>query len=102
MVPSPLRLGICRPRLLWDVSRRELASGVLIGVVFFLGFVLQVTALTQEAVTPSLSAFLTSLACVWAPLLAWPLFGARLSGALLPGLAMAVGGTALLCWDPEQ
>jgi len=102
MLPALVLLVISRPRLVGGLTRRELAGGSLLGLVFFLGFILQIWALGQRAVTPALSAFLTSLACVWAPLLAWLLLGARLTPNLVLGLGLAVGGTALLSWNPEE
>ncbi len=73
---------------------QEHGSGTLVGVVFGVGFLLQVVGMATT--TPAMSAFFTSLACGWAPLLAWALLGMRLRLLTLVGLGVALGGTAVL------
>jgi drug/metabolite transporter (DMT)-like permease len=97
-----LLLVASRPKLLRDVTRRELAGGAVLGLVFFLAFIPQMWAMSQDSVTPALSAFLTSLACIWTPLLAWLLFGARITPAIVVALVLGMTGTTLLSWKPDE
>jgi drug/metabolite transporter (DMT)-like permease len=89
-----LVLAAWQPRLFSAPTRREYASGALIGVTFTGGFVLQVWGLNWT--TPALSAFVTSLCSAWAPLLAWACLGVAVSRLNLLGLAVALSGTAVL------
>lgn len=82
---------IFRPRLVFGATPREHAAGATVGAIFVAGFVLQVWGLAYT--TPALSGFFTSLACAWAPLLAWLLFRDHLSGWTLAGLALGLAGT---------
>jgi drug/metabolite transporter (DMT)-like permease len=98
-------LGLFRPRLVVAPSRREYATGALIGAVFALGFILQVWGLGRTS--PALSAFLTSLGSVWTPLLALALFRIPVARVTLLGLVVGVAGAALLentsaqAWTPQ-
>lgn len=89
-----LLLTVWQPRLLTAPTRREHAAGALLGSVFFLGFGLQVWGLAYT--TPALSAFFTSLASAWVPLLGWACLRLRASRLTLLGLIVALGGTAVL------
>ena len=62
-------LAVFLPRLFIAPSRREFAIGFLLGLINSLGFVFQVTGLAWTS--PALSAFVTSLASAWVPLLVW-------------------------------
>src|SRR5262245_26931566 len=70
MLPALALLVVAQPHLLSRAAAREHASGALLGTVFFAGFVLQMWALALET-SPAVSAFVTSLGSVWAPLLGW-------------------------------
>jgi drug/metabolite transporter (DMT)-like permease len=86
-------LAITRPRAVFGPTRQEHTFGAIIGVVFFLGFLLQTIGLAWTS--PALSAFITSLCSAWVPLLAW--FGGIRVGRLTGlGLALALSGTAIL------
>jgi drug/metabolite transporter (DMT)-like permease len=89
-----LILGIWQPRLFLRPTRKEYAAGLAIGVVFFLGIVLQVWGLAWT--TPAMSAFFTSLGSAWVPLLAWLLFGIRAARLTLIGMAVGLLGTMVL------
>jgi drug/metabolite transporter (DMT)-like permease len=102
MLPALLVLLLWKPHLLRRVTRQELATGALIGLVFFVGFVMQVWALGRRTVTPTMSAFLTGLCSVWAPLLGWFLLGVRPLPATLVGLTFAVAGAVVLGFEPGE
>jgi drug/metabolite transporter (DMT)-like permease len=102
MLASLFLLLGCSSRLLREVTRKELLGGSLLGLVFFLGFILQVWAMSQESVSPAQSAFLTSLACVWTPLLAWLLIGTRITPAIVLSLVLGMSGTTLLSWRADD
>jgi drug/metabolite transporter (DMT)-like permease len=89
-----LLLGLWQPSLLTAPTRREHAAGALLGCVFFLGFGLQVWGLAYT--TPALSAFFTSLCSAWVPLLGWACLRLQATRLTLLGLAVALGGTAVL------
>src|SRR5262249_25492979 len=98
MLPAFAILAALQPQLLRS-TRREHVVGGLLGVVFFSGFFLQLWGLAWTS--PALSAFITSLGSAWAPLLAWVCFGIRVARWTLLGLAIAIGGTAVLSLDPS-
>ncbi len=87
-------LAALRPRLVRGPTRREHAAGALIGLVTWAGLCLQVWGLADA--TPALSAFITSLSSAWVPLLAFVAFRAPVAGVTLLGLALGIGGTAVL------
>jgi drug/metabolite transporter (DMT)-like permease len=83
-----------RPRLLGIWRRHEQHAGLLIGLVFFSGFMFQVVGLSYT--TPARSSFITSLGSAWVPLLAWLVFRWRLQIVTLLGLVLGVAGTGIL------
>jgi drug/metabolite transporter (DMT)-like permease len=87
-------LAMCQPRLLIGATRQGHRAGALLGAVFFVGFVLQTLGLAYT--TPALSAFFTSLGSAWVPILAWVWWRQALSLLTLLGLALGLGGCALL------
>jgi drug/metabolite transporter (DMT)-like permease len=95
-----LVLAAVRPRLVWGPTRREYAATVLIAVPFFVGFTLQVWGLARTS--PALSAFVTSLASAWVPLLAFAGVRSRVAWLTLLGLGLAIAGTAVLGIDPGR
>ncbi len=88
-----LLLGLWQPGVLCRPTWREHAGGLLLGSVFFAGFLLQTWGLAWT--TPALSAFFTALACAWVPLAALAL-GQRVALATLAGLGIALAGCAVL------
>lgn len=99
MLGALLILGLARPRLLLAPTWREHVGGMAMGVIFFLGFLLQVRGAADT--TPALSAFLTSLGSGWVPLLAYLLWRTRLAPVMLLGLGVGLVGVAVLCVRPE-
>jgi len=76
-----------------------LAGGALAGLCFAAGFLFQAIGLTHTSAGSS--AFLTCAGTLFAAFYAWPLLGQRPTGVLLQGLALALGGAALLSVDPR-
>src|SRR5262249_2858117 len=87
-------LGLWQPAVLLRPTRFEHAGGLLLGGVFFAGFVLQTWGLAYT--TPALSAFFTSLCSAWVPLLALFALGQRVAMLTLLGLAVGLAGCAVL------
>ena len=93
-------LGVFVPRLLVAPTRREFLIGFLLGVVNSVGFVLQVVGLAWTS--PALSAFVTSLASAWVPLLMFVLFRISAHRLTLIGLILGIGGAAVLGLQPTD
>ncbi len=94
-----LMLGVARPSLVLNPTRKELSGGVVLGLVFLSGFILQTWALAGT--TPALSGFFTSLCSVWVPFLALAL-GDRVRLPTVVGLAVAAAGCAALVWTDDK
>lgn len=77
-------------------SRADLLGGASVGVFFTLGLFLQLVGLRYT--TPSVSAFLTALAVVFAPLAQACILKRKVSGTMWLSVILATGGTALLSW----
>jgi drug/metabolite transporter (DMT)-like permease len=82
------------PRLTLRPTLREHAAGVLLGMVFLAGHVLQVWGLGTT--TPALSALFTSLASAWVPFAAWAFLRQRPTVWTLPGFVLAITGTLVI------
>jgi drug/metabolite transporter (DMT)-like permease len=93
-------LALVAPGLFRQATIKEHAAGALIGCVFYLGFVLQVSGLRYT--TPALSAFITSLGSAWVPVLAWLFFRIPVRPLIVLGLMAGVGGTALLAGGTDE
>jgi drug/metabolite transporter (DMT)-like permease len=87
-------LAIFLPRLFFAPSRREFGIGLLLGAVNSIGTALQVIGLAWTS--PALSAFVTSLASAWVPLLMFVLFGVRVHRLTLIGLIVGIAGALVL------
>jgi drug/metabolite transporter (DMT)-like permease len=87
-------LAIFLPWLFIAPSRREFAIGFFLGVINSLGFAFQVTGLAWTS--PALSAFVTSLASAWVPLLMFVLFRVSVHRLTLIGLLIGITGAAVL------
>jgi len=87
-------LGVFQFRIYRMSSWRELSVGLFIGLVMSAGSALQVWGLAEA--TPALSAFLTSLASAWVPLLALGWFRQVIPRLTWLGLALGIGGAAVL------
>lgn len=94
VVLAVLILAAFRPSLVRKPSRRAHLSGAVVGMVFFLGFILQVLGLTWTK--PALSAFITSLGSAWVPLFAWLWWRTKVASLALIGIGLGIFGTALL------
>lgn len=95
-----LLLAVVRPGLFTRPTRREHAAGAAIGLAFGAGFVLQTWGLARTS--PALSAFLTSLAGAWVPLLAYVFFRITAPRLTLVGLGVGMVGAAVLGIDLRQ
>ncbi|GAW28692.1 DMT family transporter [Carboxydocella sp. ULO1] len=74
-------------------------AGIKLGLVLGAGFVLQTLGLLST--TASKSAFITGLAVVLTPVVAFFLYGQKPSRAVWLGSLLAFTGLALLSWSPE-
>jgi len=99
-----LRFGIATllclpflPAFRGGARRTEIFDGLLLGGLLALGFGLQTLGLTE--ISPSRSAFLTSLYVAFTPLLALPLLGRVPSLPTLGGVGCSLAGLALMSWD---
>lgn len=77
-------------------SRCDIVGGTCVGVFFTMGIFLQLIGLRYT--TPSISAFLTALSVVFAPLAQAGVLKRKVSGTLWLSVILAAGGTALLSW----
>ncbi len=100
MLAGVLVLAAWQPRLVRELTGREFLAGCLLGSVFFAGFTLQTWGM--NSISPALSAFLTSLCCVWAPVLGWACLGRPVTGVVGLGLMLALAGTAVLSLEPRE
>src|SRR5262249_25391635 len=87
-------LGLWQPAVLRRPTLSGHTGGLLLGAVFFAGFVLQTWGLAYT--TPALSAFFTSLCSAWVPLLARFALGQRVATLTLLGLGVGLAGCAVL------
>lgn len=102
---SPMVLLACRFTLatlllgaaVRGLSRREVKAGVLVGVLFFLGFLFQTNGLAHT--TPSRSAFITALSVPFTPLIVFAVHREMPRVGVIAGVLLAVLG-ALLLTDP--
>lgn len=83
-----------RPSLILGPTRREHGLGAVIGLLYLVGSTPQAAGLLWT--TPALSAFITSLASAWVPIIAFCCFRTAVPLLTLLGLALGIGGTALL------
>jgi drug/metabolite transporter (DMT)-like permease len=93
-------LAAFRPGLFTRASRAEHLAGAIVGVAFVSGFAFQQIGLAYT--TPARSAFFTSLAGAWTPVLLL-LFFRRMAPVLtLAGISVAAAGAAVLGIDPSD
>lgn len=81
------------------ITREELAAGALSGVLCGALYLLQ--AIGLKTISAGSSAFLTCTGSLFTALLAWPLLGQRPNAAMFAGMALGVGGAALLSLDQQ-
>lgn len=87
-------LGIARPQSLVHLDRRGWAKGLVIGLALGAGYLLQTAGLRYT--TAAVSGFLTGLAVIFTPFLAWAFFGLRPARRVLVGAAVATCGLAVM------
>jgi drug/metabolite transporter (DMT)-like permease len=87
-------LILLKPRLFLKLSRREIGVGLLLGTLNCVGNIFQVWGLASTS--PALSAFFTSLASLWVPLLGFAWLRLPVAGATWAGMAMGIAGLAIL------
>ncbi|MFC4764128.1 DMT family transporter [Dyella koreensis] len=93
-VIAALSMLILFHRHLWRLSRSEWRQGLLLGVVYGIGQLLQTAGL--EHTSASISGFATGMYVVFTPLLGTVLLRQRLPGVTWLAVLLAVGGLALL------
>jgi drug/metabolite transporter (DMT)-like permease len=91
---SLMALIVVCPRLVWKANRAEWFAGFLIGLLFYLGLILQVMGLAT--IPASRSGFLTSLTAVFTPVFSAVFFRRSISANVLIGVAIALVGVAIL------
>lgn len=79
------------------ITRRELLSGSILGVLLFLGYLTQTYGVKYTTV--SKNAFITTLYVVFIPFLGWALNKKRPAGICLFAAALATAGIGLLTLD---
>lgn len=82
------------PNLVRGASRSEWHAGVMVGLLFYVGLVLQVMGLAT--IPASRSGFLTSLTAVFTPIFSAVLFRKSISYNVLFGVAIALLGVSIL------
>ncbi|MGC8513002.1 MAG: DMT family transporter [Acidimicrobiales bacterium] len=87
-------LVAARPRSLVTLGRDGWVKGVLIGLALGAGYLLQTAGLRYT--TAAVSGFLTGLAVVFTPMLAWALFGQRPARRVVAGAVVASLGLAVM------
>jgi drug/metabolite transporter (DMT)-like permease len=87
-------LPLMFPRSVRELTRASVFSGTILAVPFVIGFMLQVAGLGYT--TPTISAFITSLAVLFTPVLGRMFFGETLSFSNLAGAAIAFAGIAVM------
>ncbi len=81
-------------------GRPELMGGVVVGIFFAAGMLFQVMGLRWTL--PSISAFLTSLPVVFAPVAQALLLRRRVGGVIWLAVGVAIVGVVLLSWPKED
>jgi drug/metabolite transporter (DMT)-like permease len=92
---------LCIPRAWRRLDRAAWCHGFLLSLPFSAGFILQVFGLAQADVTPSQSAFLTSLFVVATPILDGVLRRQRPTSGVLVGVVFATVGAAFIQGPPR-
>jgi drug/metabolite transporter (DMT)-like permease len=82
------------PRVVFQVTPRLVAWGMVLSVPFYSGFLLQVSGLQRT--TPTVSAFLTNLTVALTPVLGRMFFKESLRWNVGAGAAVALGGVTIL------
>lgn len=91
-------LGIVFRRDVASLGRKDLAGGLLSGILFCAGFILQMNGLAHT--TPSSNAFLTATNIVLVPFFSWIVFRKRPKVTAFAGALLCFLGVCLLSWQP--
>jgi drug/metabolite transporter (DMT)-like permease len=81
-------------RPVWRLGRQQIMHGLLLGVIYGIGQLLQTWGLSLIA--PSVSGFATGMYVVFTPILAMLLLGQRMAGIVWLAVALSTAGLALL------
>lgn len=81
-------------RPVWRLGRGQVMRGLLLGVIYGIGQLLQTWGLSLIA--PSVSGFATGMYVVFTPILAMLLLGQRMAGIVWLAVALSTAGLALL------
>jgi len=100
MTLALLVLAVFVPKLFVTPTSREFRIGFFLGVINSVGFIFQVTGLAWTS--PALSAFVTSLASAWVPLLMFALFHVAVHRLTMAGLVIGISGAAVLGIDTGE
>lgn len=93
-VVATFTLLMLRPRVLYELDRRTVTRGAVLGALLGLGFVL--CAAGMQTTSVSISAFVIGTTVVLAPLIAWILLGRRLTTRAAAAVCLAFVGLALI------
>jgi drug/metabolite transporter (DMT)-like permease len=85
---------IIRPTSIRHLTRRGLWRGVILGVLLGLGYITQTFGL--QWTSPAVSGFITGMAVVFTPVLAWLLVHHKINRNTWIGVGLAIIGLALL------
>lgn len=85
--------ALMRPGLVASLRKKDLLPGTMVALPLWLGFVLQLWGLAYT--TPAMSAFFTSLASLWVPIL-FLMVGRRISLGVWAGYGLAFIGLVVL------
>src|SRR5437588_6001211 len=87
-------VAVFQPRWFLAPSLREWGVGLVIGLANCPACLVQVCGLADTS--PAFSVIFTSLGSAWVPMLAWGLFRISVARLTLLGLALGIGGVAVL------
>ena len=93
-VVATVTLLILRPRVLWELNRRTLTRGSVLGALLGIGFVLCTVGMQTTSVL--ISAFVIGTTVVLAPLIAWVWLGHRLTIRAASAVSLAFVGLAMI------
>ena len=91
---AALAMLLLFPRQVWRLGRAQILRGLLLGVIYGIGQLLQTWGLAL--ISPSVSGFATGMYVVFTPILALVLLRKRVAGMVWLAVALATVGLALL------
>jgi drug/metabolite transporter (DMT)-like permease len=93
-VVATVTLLMLRPRVLYELNRRTLTHGSVLGALLGIGFVLCTVGMQTTSVL--ISAFVIGTTVVLAPLIAWVWLGHRLTTRAAAAVSLAFVGLAMI------